>query len=813
MKLNIMKLSEMKLRTRLNVILLNIIRIKLNPKRNRAPNHKSNHKPVHSPIFRSFLISYVLILIIPMLTGFISYYVSAGIIKESSLEASAMLLNQSKDVLDRRMEEVENITRQLSLDQELNYVLNEQVDTDNYNVYALWKSWRNTAAYSLTNTFLEDFYIYLNNYHAIFTPSGVFVRPDDFFDLYHYQNVEPKQWKEQILGKIHRRETLPSQPYNNNGKNTNVITYMQSIPFDSFQHSLGTVVILIDENEIAKMLERIPQQYGGWAYISDKDGHAIARIGIDDSQFQALNIPELAKSQQGNTLVDDQTLLISSKSSYNGWTYVVGLPKSVVMKQSVFIAKVTWTITASTLLLGIVAALLFAYRNSAPINRIVTVFREQTGHGGYKGKNAFDFLQGNISHLLASQRSLEEELKRQLPLLEDAFVKRLLKGEFDSLQEVRTLMHLLPNLNLKSEGGYTAIIRINGYSGLVSKEIFHELNAARLLIKKSLLELTGRCQISLTDIDSDKIGLLLTLSDETANPESDEIAANIEEMLTSLREEVKEEYRIQITVAIGGSFHALSDISRSFEEAKGALDYSVLREEAALIRYRDVIKESTSYYYPIDMELRMLNAVKIGEVQEVHRIFEHLLEHNFAERQLSAEMVQQLFGELKGTFFKLLQHSPFTEQSVSEGLKARVEQLQLSTSLERFRNEVLGLLEAFCSRVLKKKEDSTGEMIGKIAAFIESHYSDADLNLYKISLAVELPEKYISQLFKEQTGEHVSDYLEKIRIKRATDFLFNSEHTIDEISQYVGYNSAHAFRRAFKRVSGVSPSIYRKTVN
>lgn len=78
-----------------------------------------------------------------------------------------MMLNQSKDVLDRRMEEVENITRQLSLDQELNYVLNQQVDVDHYDVYALWKSWRNTAAYSLTNTFLEDFYIYLNNYHAI----------------------------------------------------------------------------------------------------------------------------------------------------------------------------------------------------------------------------------------------------------------------------------------------------------------------------------------------------------------------------------------------------------------------------------------------------------------------------------------------------------------------------------------------------------------------------------------------------------------------------------------------------------------------
>ncbi|MGO4276839.1 AraC family transcriptional regulator, partial [Paenibacillus sp. TAF58] len=144
-----------------------------------------------------------------------------------------------------------------------------------------------------------------------------------------------------------------------------------------------------------------------------------------------------------------------------------------------------------------------------------------------------------------------------------------------------------------------------------------------------------------------------------------------------------------------------------------ALDYSVLIEESKTIWYQDIIKESTTYYYPIDMELRIMNAIRIGELHEVYRIFEQLLEQNFLERQLSAEMVQQLFGELKGTFFKLLQHSPFTDQAVSEGLKPRVEQLQLSTSLERLRNEIFGLLETFCNRVLKKKEDSTGEIISK----------------------------------------------------------------------------------------------------
>jgi YesN/AraC family two-component response regulator len=766
-----------------------------------------------SPIFRRFLVSYILILVIPMLTGSISYLVSADIIKAKSIETSEMLLSQTKDVLDRRMREVENFTRQLFLDQDLNYLLNEQPDDGKFNVYAVWKSWQNTYAYGLTNNFLEDFYIYINNYDAVFTPSGVFVRPGDYYDLYHYENIGRDRWKQDILGKVHQRETLPLRPYSSDSKRTNVITYLQSLPRDGFRRPLGTVAVLIDESTLAKMLESIPKQYGGWAYISDKEGNTIARAGIGNSRIRELNLQALSAGYGSGSLtrtaVRDDTLLVSTKSDYNGWVYTIGLPKKVVMKQSGVIANVTLAVTASTLLFGLVAALLFAYRNSVPISRIVAAFREQAGVSGIKEKNEYDFLQGNISQLLASRKSLEEELKRQLPLLEDAFVTRLLRGEFDSVQEMRTLLHSQPDMVQHGEFGYAAVVRINGYSDLVSEDIIRELQAARILVKQLMKELAGTIRLSLTDWESDKIAVLISLSEG----EEDEAEERIAFLFQKLRDQGKAMYRMQLTVGIGGGYRTLLDSSRSFEEAREALAYSILLGDQGAIWYHNVTKESNLYYYPIDLELRILNAVKIGELQEAERILDQLFEQNFAERKLSADMVQQLFGELKGTLLKLMQHSPFAERDVIEEVKRRVEQLPVSTSLERFRSDFRSLLETFCHLVLKKKESDKDEIVDKIKAILEKRYPDPDLNLYRIAEAVELPEKYVSQVFKEQTGENLSDFLEQIRIKHATDLLFTSEKTIDEIAQDVGYNSAHAFRRAFKRVSGVLPSLYRKTVN
>jgi YesN/AraC family two-component response regulator len=68
---------------------------------------------------------------------------------------------------------------------------------------------------------------------------------------------------------------------------------------------------------------------------------------------------------------------------------------------------------------------------------------------------------------------------------------------------------------------------------------------------------------------------------------------------------------------------------------------------------------------------------------------------------------------------------------------------------------------------------------------------------------------YLSQLYKDQTGVNFSDDLEKYRMKKAKDLLLNKDLSIEDISARTGYQSATAFRRAFKRVEGISPSEFR----
>ena len=75
-----------------------------------------------------------------------------------------------------------------------------------------------------------------------------------------------------------------------------------------------------------------------------------------------------------------------------------------------------------------------------------------------------------------------------------------------------------------------------------------------------------------------------------------------------------------------------------------------------------------------------------------------------------------------------------------------------------------------------------------------------------------MTEEYLSSFFKEQTGVYFSDFIEEVRMDRASELLSEQDMPINNIAKVVGYSSVKAFSRAFKRVNGVSPSDYRKYI-
>ena len=87
---------------------------------------------------------------------------------------------------------------------------------------------------------------------------------------------------------------------------------------------------------------------------------------------------------------------------------------------------------------------------------------------------------------------------------------------------------------------------------------------------------------------------------------------------------------------------------------------------------------------------------------------------------------------------------------------------------------------------------------------------NGDLRLDEVAERVCVGKYYISHLFSEKLGLRFNDYVNSLRISEACRYLLNSDYSITEISEIVGFNTLRTFNRAFIKQIGVSPSDYRK---
>lgn len=83
------------------------------------------------------------------------------------------------------------------------------------------------------------------------------------------------------------------------------------------------------------------------------------------------------------------------------------------------------------------------------------------------------------------------------------------------------------------------------------------------------------------------------------------------------------------------------------------------------------------------------------------------------------------------------------------------------------------------------------------------------MQIEEIAQYVGLNRSYLSTLFKEHTGLPPIKYLQTFRLTKAAHLLSMTQLSIASIAFSCGYQEPEAFCKAFRHLSGISPSKYR----
>lgn len=108
----------------------------------------------------------------------------------------------------------------------------------------------------------------------------------------------------------------------------------------------------------------------------------------------------------------------------------------------------------------------------------------------------------------------------------------------------------------------------------------------------------------------------------------------------------------------------------------------------------------------------------------------------------------------------------------------------------------------------------SGEIQGKrtqisfVREYLDSNFKEK-ISLDGLAERFFINKTYLAELFKEQYGVPVNDYLISVRITEAKKLLRFTDKSMAEVADAIGINGAAYFSRIFKKVEGVAPKEYR----
>jgi AraC-type DNA-binding domain-containing proteins len=224
--------------------------------------------------------------------------------------------------------------------------------------------------------------------------------------------------------------------------------------------------------------------------------------------------------------------------------------------------------------------------------------------------------------------------------------------------------------------------------------------------------------------------------------------------------------------------------------------------------------EDMSLHTPYSHELALLNCVKEGNLEMLESTYRTLPQIRYGDMSnIHTPMRQLFYGSIANTTL-------ITRYAIEGGLEEEtaftlsdvyIKQMEKCRTLYELNHLNEKMAADFTERVAKTKETKKpvySKVISNCMDYICKNINKK-ITLDMLAQEVHLTPKYISCLFRKETGQTISSFIENQKIEKAKNLLRYSQYSYSDISHYLSYYSQSYFISAFKKSVGMTPKEFR----
>jgi AraC-like DNA-binding protein len=212
--------------------------------------------------------------------------------------------------------------------------------------------------------------------------------------------------------------------------------------------------------------------------------------------------------------------------------------------------------------------------------------------------------------------------------------------------------------------------------------------------------------------------------------------------------------------------------------------------------------------YPIGKEKEMLFALRRGEYNEATKILNELMAIVMLSSSGLFKNVQLRAIELAVLISRIEVNPANSEIFHMETNSQSLRQIQEAGSIDEMIIVLRNMAEKVANHIASFRGSPHAAALRKAETFIRLNFT-RKLSLKEISSVAGLSPPYFSTIFKEEMGENLSKYLNRLRVEKASRLLLETDMSLNEIAARCCFEDQSWFSKIFKAFAGVSPGKFR----
>lgn len=405
------------------------------------------------------------------------------------------------------------------------------------------------------------------------------------------------------------------------------------------------------------------------------------------------------------------------------------------------------------------------------------------------------------------QEALQQLVQESLPLYRERLYRSLLEGG----KPIRELRERAGQLRIALDHRFyaVALIRFGAHDAGGPDELVADAIAADIV--------QGTASRSVQPLDvhylfaKDRELALIIGSDEAAK---EQCFGTLNAYLNRVGRALNKNMELsELHISMGAVVDALEQLPQSYQQAQEAMLFRLSTKNRTVLNYEELGAAAIPESGMASMSEQLILHVKLLERHHALRLVREYMGDMTSVEGAHPHWVKLNLLELSMSLLRVMEES-----------KLKLEPFLHSKELDPYANvyrletfaELQDWLERFVEQCIAEMEQSKVSKgtshVEKVKQYIESRLSDSGLSLSDVAVTLFLSPNYLRQLFRQETGETFVEYVTRVRMEKALDYLKDPTLKIVDVAEKVGFEEQRYFSSCFKKVHQMTPTEYREAL-